>query len=104
GRLLQTSGGVVGITKFPYDGDELVAEYASNGSTVLRRYVHGAGVDDPLVWYDGAGLTDKLISAVRLPQLPTALARSSTLIAMTNGAFLPLSIWAGLHLPDSSGC
>ncbi|HEY9090201.1 hypothetical protein [Parasphingorhabdus sp.] len=59
GRLLQTSGGAAGITKFLYDGDELVAEYASNGSTVLRRYVHGAGVDDPLVWYDGAGLTDK---------------------------------------------
>ena len=25
----------------------------------MRRYVHGAAVDDPLVWYEGGGLTDK---------------------------------------------
>lgn len=58
GRLNQIAA-TSGTTRFLYDGDELVAEYASNGSTILRRYVHGAGVDDPLVWYEGAGLTDK---------------------------------------------
>ncbi len=58
GRLASTSGGSAGTTRFLYDGDELVAEYASNGSTILRRYVHGAAVDDPLVWYEGAGITD----------------------------------------------
>ncbi len=58
GRLSQVAA-TSGTTRFLYDGDELVAEYASNGSTILRRYVHGAGVDDPLVWYEGAGLTDK---------------------------------------------
>lgn len=41
-----------------YDGDELVAEYNAFG-TLLRRYVHGAGVDDPLVWYEGTGTGDK---------------------------------------------
>ena len=56
GRLLSsTSKGVT--TRYLYDGDRLVAEY--NGSTLLRRYVHGAGVDEPLVWYEGAGLTDR---------------------------------------------
>jgi RHS repeat-associated protein len=35
-----------------------VAEYNSSG-TVLRRYVHGMGDDDPLIWYEGAGLTDR---------------------------------------------
>lgn len=39
-------------TQFLYDGDELVAEYSSSG-TLLRRYVHGIGSDDPLVWYEG---------------------------------------------------
>ncbi len=58
GRLASISGGAAGTTRFLYDGDELVAEYASNGSTILRRYVHGAAVDDPLVWYEGAGITD----------------------------------------------
>ncbi len=41
-------------TTFLYDGNELVAEYNSSG-TVLRRYVHGAGSDDPLVWFEGSG-------------------------------------------------
>jgi RHS repeat-associated protein len=38
----------------------LVAEYDGNHQ-LLRRYVHGAdGVaDDPLFWYEGAGLTDR---------------------------------------------
>jgi RHS repeat-associated protein len=26
---------------------------------VLRRYVHGPGSDAPLIWYEGAGLTDR---------------------------------------------
>ncbi len=56
GRLSQTSGGSAGTTRFLYDGDQLVAEYASNGSTILRRYVHGAGVDDPLIWYEGSAV------------------------------------------------
>lgn len=32
-----------------------MAEYNGSG-TLLRRYVHGSGVDEPLVWYEGAGL------------------------------------------------
>jgi RHS repeat-associated protein len=54
GRLKRTSGGGLGITDYLYDGDELVAEY-SNAGAVLRRFVHGSGVDDPVVWYEGAG-------------------------------------------------
>ena len=34
--------------RFLYDGDALIAEYHENG-TLLRRYVHGPGVDNPLV-------------------------------------------------------
>lgn len=53
GRLFQTSGGASGTTQFLYDGDALVAEYDGAGN-LLRRYVHGSGVDEPLVWYEGA--------------------------------------------------
>jgi RHS repeat-associated protein len=56
GRLFQTSGGSAGTTQFLYDGDELVAEYGGTGS-LLRRYAHGLGNDDPVLWYEGAGLT-----------------------------------------------
>lgn len=55
GRLYETSGGSAGTTRFLYDGDALVAEYNGAG-TVLQRYVHGPGVDEPLVWYEGATL------------------------------------------------
>lgn len=58
GRLFKISGGSAGTTQFLYDGDQLVAEYAGNGA-LLRRYVHGPGEDDPLLWYEGAGLGDR---------------------------------------------
>ena len=54
GRLWQVSVGAR-TTRFVYDGDRLVAEYNGAGS-LLRRYVHGPGVDEPLVWYEGAGV------------------------------------------------
>jgi RHS repeat-associated protein len=45
-------------TRFGYDGLDLIAEY--NGSNaLLRRYVHGPGMDQPLVWYEGTGTTDR---------------------------------------------
>lgn len=45
GRLTTTAAGAT--TRLVYDGDDLVAEY--NGSTMLRRYIHGSGADEPLV-------------------------------------------------------
>src|SRR3546814_10247038 len=56
GRLYEVTG-ASGTTRFLYDGDELVAEYSSSG-TVLRRYVHGPGVDEPMVWYEGAAASN----------------------------------------------
>lgn len=53
GRLYETVGDGA-TTRFLYDGDELVAEYNGTG-TLLRRYVHGKNVDDPVVWYEGTG-------------------------------------------------
>ncbi len=51
GRLYQvTTTAPAATTRFVYDGDRLIAEYS--GSTLLRRYVHGAGVDEPLLWYE----------------------------------------------------
>jgi len=56
GRLLTTSSGGA-ATRYLYDGNEIVAEYI--GGALVRRYVHGAATDEPLVWYEGAGLTDR---------------------------------------------
>ncbi|WP_176943708.1 RHS repeat domain-containing protein [Sphingomonas sp. YR710] len=45
-------------TRFDYDGADLVAEYDDSGN-LLRRYVHGSDTDEPLVWYEGSGSSDK---------------------------------------------
>lgn len=52
GRLYEVAG-TAGTTRFLYDGDELVAEYDGAGA-MLRRYVHGLAVDDPVVEYTGS--------------------------------------------------
>jgi RHS repeat-associated protein len=64
GRLLETTVGVAPsavITTFQYDGSRLTAEYNGTGAsaTVLRRYVHGANSDEPLLWYEGADFSNK---------------------------------------------
>jgi RHS repeat-associated protein len=55
GRLYETkspskSPGIV--TRFLYDGDELVGEYNSAGE-MRHRYGHGSNADDPVLWYAG---------------------------------------------------
>ncbi|MGY4397339.1 RHS repeat-associated protein [Sphingomonas sp. UYAg733] len=57
GRLYKVSSTTTD-TRLVYDGDELVAEYNADGA-LLRRYVHGPAEDDPLLWYEGATLTDR---------------------------------------------
>jgi RHS repeat-associated protein len=56
GRLYQMTGAA--MTRFLYDGTDLVAEYDGSGN-VLKRYVHGPGTDEPLVWYEGSGTSDR---------------------------------------------
>ncbi|MBN9694430.1 MAG: hypothetical protein J0L85_01375 [Zoogloea sp.] len=57
GRLRQTNLGG-SITNLLYDGVALIGEYDASGN-LLRRYVHGPGIDEPLVWYEGTGTTSK---------------------------------------------
>jgi len=45
-------------TSFLYDGTNLIAEYDANGN-VAERYIHGEGVDEPLVWFHGSGTSDE---------------------------------------------
>jgi RHS repeat-associated protein len=43
-----------------YDGPRLVEEFTHvSGFPIVRRYVHGPGMDEPLVWYEGAGTSDR---------------------------------------------
>ena len=58
GRMRQEVLNGTTTTQYLYDGTDLVAEYDGSG-TLLRRYVHGPGIDEPLVAYNGAGTAAK---------------------------------------------
>ncbi len=57
GRLYESSASGT-ATRFLYDGATLIGETDASG-TLLRRFVPGPGVDEPLVWYEGAGTSDR---------------------------------------------
>lgn len=48
-----------GGTTFDFDGSNLVSEGDYNVGGYLRRYVWGPGTDEPVVWYEGSGTTDR---------------------------------------------
>lgn len=55
-RLYQITG--ASSTRFGYDGPNMIGEY--NTSNVLqRRYVPGPSIDEPIVWYEGSGTSDR---------------------------------------------
>ena len=55
GRLAQQSSPA---TRFVQQGSDLIAE-TDGSNTILRRYVHGPGSDEVLLWYEGAGTSDR---------------------------------------------
>jgi len=57
GRLMAI-GTTAGYTYLLNSGDTMIGEYSSAGA-VLHRYVHGPGIDEPLVRYDGSGTSDR---------------------------------------------
>ncbi|WP_162250228.1 RHS repeat-associated core domain-containing protein, partial [Caulobacter sp. Root1455] len=58
GRLQEIAKPGYQTQRLAYDGSNLVTEY-DTANTILRRYVPGPGTDEPLVWYEGAGTTDR---------------------------------------------
>nr|WP_136252609.1 RHS repeat-associated core domain-containing protein [Ningiella ruwaisensis] len=52
GRLIRINSGGTN-TYFVYDGDALIAEY-NHSQAMTKRYIHGSGVDQPLVYFDGS--------------------------------------------------
>jgi RHS repeat-associated protein len=101
GRLSATNAtptvaGSAGITRFLYDGDALVEEYAGTGS-LKRRYMHGPGTDEPILADEGDAMD---CSATRF--LHTNHQGSIIAIADCNGnrtninSYDPFGIPAGL--------
>jgi RHS repeat-associated protein len=75
------------VTQTLYDGDRLVAEYDKATGQLLRRYVHGAGVDEPLVWYEGSGLTTR--NYLHTDELGSVVATSDNSGNVTSATIYP---------------
>jgi RHS repeat-associated protein len=93
-RLYQVSGGTAGTQRFAYDGSDLVAEYNSSNA-MLRRFVHGPGADEPVVWYEGSGTTDRRF--LHADERGTIIAASSS-----SGAMLFINTYDEYGKPGSS--
>jgi RHS repeat-associated protein len=46
-------------TRFIHAGGQIAAEVANPSGAIMRRYVFGPGTDEPLVWYEGPGTSDR---------------------------------------------
>lgn len=46
-------------TSFQYNGGTLVTEGNLDTGAIIRRYVHGPGTDEPIVWYEGSSTSDR---------------------------------------------
>ena len=94
GRLQQTVVGA-STTQFLYSGTQLVAEYDGSGN-VLRRYVHGPGVDDPVVWYEGSTLaTRNYLHADERGSIIATTDNSGAGTVYTYGQYGEPEVWTG---------
>ncbi len=95
GRLAKTTAGTA-VTAFLYDGADLVAEYNSAG-TLVRRYVHGPAVDEPLVWYEGSGTTDRrwLHADERGSVVAVTNASGASIATYSYGPYGETTSWSG---------
>ena len=92
-RLSQITSGA-GTTRFAYAGSALIQE--SNGAgTLLRRYVPGPGVDEPVVWYEGTGTADRR-------WLHTDERGSVIAVSNGSGAMLSINRYDEYGIPQSS--
>ncbi len=95
GRLHQVT--INGVARqFLYDGDALVAEY--NGSGLVRRYVHGDQVDEPLVQYDGGNVGTSYRRFLHADHQGSVIAQSgSTGAVLSTNAYDPYGIPASTN-------
>ncbi len=82
-------------TRFGYDGLDMIGEYDASG-TLLRRYVHASGLDNPLVWYEGSGTSDRRY-------LHTDERGSVTAVSNGTGAMVGINSYDEYGIPGTGG-
>jgi RHS repeat-associated protein len=82
GRLSRLTQGA-NSTKFEHLGPRLVIERNGSTNAILRRYVHGPGDDEPVVWYEGAGVAATAMRYLHTDERGSVIAVSSSTGAST---------------------
>ena len=95
-HTIQTATPTITTTRYLYDGDELIAEYDASNNAMLRRYVHGIAVDDPVIQYDGSG-----IASTALRHLIADRQGSVIGVADTNGNIIARNTYDEYGIPKS---
>jgi RHS repeat-associated protein len=96
GRLQQEQSTVSGsttTTQFLYGGDKLLAEYSAG--TLINRYVHGGGTDEPLVWYAGATTANRAWLHVDNQGSVIATSTATSVTPLSYGAYGEPNSWSG---------
>jgi RHS repeat-associated protein len=83
GRLYQLTSGSA-TTRWGYDGLNMAAEYNSTNA-LQRRFVFAPGLDQPIVWYEGTGTTDRRFLSADERGSIIAVSNSSGVKLSTNG-------------------
>ncbi|MEP3051794.1 MAG: RHS repeat-associated core domain-containing protein [Erythrobacter sp.] len=96
GRLYETNGtpGGGALTRFAYDGVDMIGEYNS-ANQLQRRYVHGFGTDNPLVWYEGSGTSDRRY-------LYADERGSIVAVANNSGGLIGINSYDAFGIPDAN--
>jgi RHS repeat-associated protein len=83
-----------------YAGPNLVTEVGQTGS-ILRRYVHGPGADDPIVWYEGGGTPASAGAGLDRRWLQTDQLGSVVAISGASGAKLGINRYDEYGIPQT---
>jgi RHS repeat-associated protein len=59
GQLLQLYTGAGVDTRFAWSGGQMISEINASNWAITKRYVPGPGTDEPVVWYEGSGTSDR---------------------------------------------
>lgn len=77
-RLFTVQGS--STTQYLYEGAQIIGAFDGAGG-LLRRYVPGAALDEPVVWFEGSGVTDaRYLMSDRLGSVAAVTSASGTTI------------------------
>jgi RHS repeat-associated protein len=85
-------------TRFGYDGVDLIAEYNASNA-LLRRYVHGPGIDNPIAWYEGAAISSATRRFLMADDPSTGSGGSVVSISDSAGAVININAYDEYGIP-----